>query len=212
MALASATISTAHALLADPEGTRWPATELVLYLNEGQREIVRMRPDANALVVQQTLVAGYRQTLPTNGVALMDVLCNSSGSLSSISKVDMNHLDAVSPGWRSKSPTHNIVHYMPDPREPRIFYVYPPATTAAKVELLYSVTPTACAATTALASSVTGTLDIEDIWVDALTNYVLYRAYSKDVEYGGNAQVAAAYLGLFTTAMGVSAQQTAAAT
>lgn len=40
------------------------------------------------------------------------------------------------------------------------------------------------------------------LWPNALRYYVLYRAWSKDAEYGGNAQLASANLALFKAELG----------
>lgn len=54
----------------------------------------------------------------------------------------------------------------------------------------------------AAASTVTGNINLPDEWANALRYYVLYRAWSKDAEYGGNPQLAAANLQLFRGELG----------
>ena len=48
-----------------------------------------------------------------------------------------------------------------------------------------------------------GNIDLPDEWANPLLNYVLYRAYSKDAEFAGNAQLAASHLALFNNAAGI---------
>lgn len=204
-------IKDAQTTLQDEDGIRWPAYELVGYLNAGQLQIVIQRPDQKCATTQQSLVAGFRQSIPTAAVALMDVLNNSTGRMRRITKVEQVQMDAVFPEWRSKQQSSEILHFMHDLREPRIFSVYPPAVVGTKVDIMYSTYPVNVPIPAGVlpASGVTGNIDIDDQWAQALLNYVLHRAYSKDAEFGGNTQLAASYLGLFNAAVGAQLQSTA---
>jgi len=106
----------------------------------------------------------------------------------------------------------DIQHYMFDPRLPKEFLVYPPATTAARLEVIYSSVPLAHTLTEAqlINSATTEVIRIDDSYFNALLDYVLYRAYSKDAEYAANAQRAVAHYQAFQNALGVSAQTNAA--
>lgn len=207
---AQSIILRAQTALQDVEGVRWGAPELVNYLNDGQREIVRLRPDQKSSTVTMTLVQGYRQAIGATHMALIDIPANATGKLKRITKVDLTQLDAIDPAWRSKTPAVEVIHFCHDLREPRTFYVYPPAQSGLTVEAVVSVYPTDVAPPSGAAfASVSGDIDLPDQWADALLNYVLFRAYSKDAEFGGNAGMAASYLGLFNAAVGSQLQSTA---
>lgn len=190
--------------LQDPAGVRWPATELVQHLHEGQRAIAQKRPDATATVVTFSPAApGARHTLPAAAASLIDIPRNAAGRKRAITKVDQVLLDATVRDWQGMAPAAEVLHFMHDLREPRVFLTYPPASTAAALELVYSAYPAATAtAGGAAASTVTGNIDLPDEWANALRYYVLYRAWSKDAEYGGNPQLAAANLQLFRGELG----------
>ncbi|MCK7581011.1 MAG: hypothetical protein MZV65_38935 [Chromatiales bacterium] len=49
-------------------------------------------------------------------------------------------------------------------------------------------------------------IKLDDIYANAILDYVLYRAYSKDAEYAANAQRAALHYQAFTNALGVKTQ------
>jgi hypothetical protein len=100
---------------------------------------------------------------------------------------------------------------MHDLREPRVFQVYPPAATGASVDMTYALYPTDVPVPVDgwPASTVTGDIDLSDTWADALLNFVLFKAYSKDAEFGGNSQLASGYLALFNAAVGSQLQSTA---
>ena len=134
---------------------------------------------------------------------LIDIPRNAVGRKRAITKVDQLLLDATVRDWQGMAPAAEVLHFMHDLREPRVFLTYPPASTAAALELVYSAYPAATAtAGGAAASTVTGNIDLPDEWANALRYYVLYRAWSKDAEYGGNPQLAAANLQLFRGELG----------
>jgi hypothetical protein len=54
------------------------------------------------------------------------------------------------------------------------------------------------------------TIRIDDTYANALQDYILYRAYTKDAEQQGNAARAVAHFQAFQNALGVSAQANAA--
>jgi len=209
MTTAQSIISRAHTTLQDPDGVRWSAVELVDHLNVGQREIVRLRPDQKATTTAVTLTSGFRHTLPDGASTLIDIPNNRTGRFRRITKVDMVQLDAVMPDWRSRAAAAEIIHFMHDLREPRVFYTYPPAANAL-VDMVHSVLPTDVPTPTGpMASHVSGMIDLSAQWADALLNFVLFKAHSKDAEFGGNSQMAASYLGLFNAAVGSQLQSTA---
>jgi hypothetical protein len=198
--------------LQDVNSVRWPVAELVRYLNDGQREVVLYRPDAMVTNTSLTLAAGSRQALPSNGSKLIEVIRNTGGNKRVIRMTSRHILDAQSPEWHSLTGVTEILNYTYDPRDPRVFYVYPPAASSgASVEMVYSAYPTDLTEPAAgqTYSAVTGNLSVPDIYANALTNYVLYRSYTKDAEYAGNEAKAAAYYEVFKAGLTVEASATA---
>ena len=199
--------------LQDNTSIRWPVSELVRYLNDAQREVILYRPDAAVTNASVPLVTGSRQNLPAGGTKLVEVVRNSAGTKRAVRMVNREILDAQLPGWHAQAGVTEILHYMYDPREPRVFYVYPPAAaTGAAVDLSYASMPADIAEPSdgALYTSVTGNLGVPDIYGNAVQDYVLYRAYTKDSEYAGNAARAQAHYGAFATALGVEVKATVA--
>ena len=190
--------------LQDPSGIRWPATDLVKHLHDGQRAIAQKRPDTTATAVTFSPAApGARHTLPAAAASLIDIPRNAAGRKRAITKVDQVLLDATVRDWQGMTPSAEVLHFMHDLREPRVFLTYPPAAATTSLELVYSAypasTPTASGAT---AATVSGNIDLPDEWATALRYYVLFRAWSKDAEYGGNAQLAASNYQLFKAELG----------
>jgi hypothetical protein len=198
--------------LQDTTSVRWPVPELVRYLNDGQREVVLYRPDASVTNATVTCVAGSKQALPTDGAKLIEVIRNAAADSAkkAVRMVNREILDAQLPGWHSVTGSIDILHFMYDPRDPRVFYVYPPALNTAQLDLVYSSYPADVTepADGSTYDDVTGNVDLPDIYGNVLLDYTLYRAYSKDSEYAGNAQRAAAHYGAFANALGIEIKGT----
>jgi len=216
---AASIIHRATDLLQDQTSVRWPANELVRWLNDAQRAIVKVRPDAMNTTATMTLVAGSRQDLDNASLTpppakLIEITRNmaATSTKGAVRLVPRQILDAQTPGWHNLSGSVNILHYMFDPRDPKTFYVYPPATTSAQLEVMYSAYPTDIVepADGALHTAVVGNISLPDIYSDDLLNLILYRAYSKDSEYAGNAERATAYLNMVTASLGAEIAATLA--
>jgi hypothetical protein len=192
-------ISRALVLLKDPTAARWPAVELQYWLNDGYREIVNRRPDANAQVGTFTCATGYRQNISNfqNAQRLLEVIANvATGSTKrTVRLVGRQTMDDELPGWNTSNPSISIEKYMFDKRLPKEFLTYPPATATAQLEIVYSTSPAAHTLTEQqlMNPETATTINLDDMYANALLDYMLYRAYSKDVEQAGNAQRAAAY-------------------
>lgn len=197
--------------LQDNTSVRWPVNELVRYLNDGQREIVLYRPDAMVTNAVVTLVAGSKQALPANGTKLIEIVRNTGGTRRSVRLVNREILDSQAPNWHNITGVTEILHFMYDPRDPRVFYVYPPAAASgASLDAVYAAMPTDVTepADGAVYTAVSGNISVPDIYGNVIQDYMLYRAYSKDSEYAGNASRAQAHYGAFANALGVEMKAT----
>lgn len=198
--------------LQDTTSIRWPVNELVRYLNDGQREVVMYRPDSMVTNSTITCAAGSRQSLPANGAKLIDVIRNARalGTKRAVRMVNREILDAQTPGWHALAGVDDVLHFMYDPRDARVFYVYPPATTNAQLDIVYAAYPADIAepADGSTYTSVSGNISLPDIYGNVLQDYILYRAYTKDSEYAGNAQRAQAHYAAFANALGIEIKAT----
>jgi hypothetical protein len=190
--------------LQDTTGVRWTEAELLRYINDAQREVVNFKPQASADHSNVQLAAGTEQSIPDVALSLIKVVRNMSatgGSATgkkSIRLVDEDILNSIEPDWHDPTVTGDaahgsvIKHYIFDPDDPRRFYVYPGVKSGsnAYVELITSRSPTDLSATSS-------TIYIDDIYGNALVDYVLFRCYMKDSEFAGNAQRASQHYQLF---------------
>jgi hypothetical protein len=215
-------ISRVEAILQD-SNIRWPRVELQKWLNESYLSIVLMRPDANAVCATFTCVAGTKQDLTaTSGgfpsaLRLLDISRNvlSSSNKKVVRVVARSVLDDQRPSWHSEAESANIQHYTYDPRHPKQFYVYPPATNTAELEVIYADAPGSHALSESDLDpdgSNTEVIKLDDIYLSPITDWILYRAYSKDAEYGANEQRASSSFQTFNAAIGMKNQVDAAVT
>lgn len=186
--LASAIINKAATLLFDANNVKWARTELLGWLNDAQRSIVSMIPEANSTQTVLQMVSGSRQALPSGSWMLLDVVRNmgSAGTTPgrAIARVDRTTLDESNPTWQSDTATASVSVYIYSMRDRMNFYVYPPSNGSNRVEIIYSKLPTDVAEGSAI--------EIQDIYQPAIMDYMLSRAFSKESPYA-NPQKALQY-------------------
>lgn len=214
---AQSIIRRATDLLQDQASVHWTAAELVRWLNDAQRAIVKVRPDSTNTTATLTLAAGSRQTLGSLSpppAKLIEITRNvaATSTKGAVRAVERRMLDAQLPGWHALTGSVNILHFMFDERNPTVFYVYPPATSLAQLEVMYSAYPTDITepADGATYTAVSGNVTLPDIYADDILNLILYRAYGKDAEYAGNAERAASYLSTVVASLGAEIAATLA--
>lgn len=207
----------AQTLLQDEDSVRWSYAELQYWLNDAYKETIGLRPDANAQTAEFTCVTGPRQNIASsfsNAIRLIEVVRNlaATSNKASVRQTDRRSLDTQQRSWYSDTPTASIELYMFDPRTPKEFLVYPPASAAARLEVIYSVLPADHTLTDSqLTNPATAeTIRIDDIFAPALLDYMLYRAFSKDAEQTAMAARAVAHYQAFQSALGMKQQVNAA--
>lgn len=175
--IANDVLSAAQDVLREVSGDFWSLADLLGYLNEAQRSIAQLAPDAATVTAAHELVSGIRQPLPGDSMGLVDVIRNLGlthidyGPM--ISAVDMRDLGRVDREWQTRR-ARFVEHYMYDPREPSVFYVYPGQSFAiGRVELRYVRRPSELISDQSV-------LALADEHRASLIDYVLYRAYGKD--------------------------------
>ena len=146
----------------------------------------------------------------------LEVDASTSGAGRSIRLVDRRILDSQFPDWHDPQVTGdatfittggNVQHYIFDEIDPTTFYVFPGiahedgsgTATACYIEIVYSGVPADVAAKT-------DTIDLPDVYVNCITDYVCYRAFTKDADYASNAQRATNHYNAFASAIGVKAR------
>ena len=78
-------VDRAEFIFQDTSNIRWTTAELLFWLNDAQREIALLKPDATATNTTITLATGTKQSVPSGGNRLLKVVRNMSAA-SSVSR------------------------------------------------------------------------------------------------------------------------------
>lgn len=196
---AGALIESVAQELQDAEHVRWSVAELAGYINDGQRYALSKMPAATSQQRLLQLTAGVQQQVPADCFGLLELLRNAQGRQRAISQVARADLDASAPGWASGPLRDAVVHFVQDPRTPMRFDVYPPVREGVQVVAIVARNPQS------VQPSGAGPVTMREEFTEALRHYMLFRAWSKDAEYGANGALASSHWGAFTEALGVVA-------
>ena len=188
--LASVIIDQAEQILMDSSNDKYSAADLLGWLNMGQRAIVREKPTAYPVRAAVSTTAGLWSTLPAASFLLLGVTMNmgTTGTTpgAPITLVERKWIDAVLPTWTTVTASTTTEHVIYDPDvNPLEFSVYPQATGTAKIEIITADRPADIL--------ITASILIGDEYAEALLDYVLFRAFSRDADYVENSQRAIAH-------------------
>lgn len=193
----------ANRLLNDVSFVRWPKDELLDYLNDAQRAIVLRRPDAfTSDVDDYPCVAGTKQSLPSDALRLIDITRNSSGRAIR-GPFDRKVLDDNYPMWYAGKTAVEAELFIYDERNPKTFYLYPGVVINTELTLVYSKAPPAI---TMVANDAEQLISLDDIYVNAIIEWVMYRCYMKDAEYAANPNKSMMHQNAFKTQLGEKSQ------
>lgn len=196
--LVSDLITEVNLILNDPNFIRWPKEELLKYFNASREALTIRRPDAVTTDVEFVCAAGTKQVGPDDMHKLLDVPYNIDGDAIR-GPYDRKVLDDTRPNWRTTTGEVAAQVFTYDDRNPKTFNLYPGVAAGAKVNIIY---------TKMLAPLTQGDVDggskteIDEVWDNALIDWILYRCYSKDAEYTANGNRAQMHLNAFKSAIG----------
>lgn len=207
-------LQAASTLLLDEGYVHWTLPELCTWLNFGLDAITLQKPSASAVTVNVPLSRGTLQTIPAGNVCILRPVRNVDGPSSDrmprkrITVVDEPSLSAMNPAWddeRTCRYQQQVKHVLFDEAAPKSFYVYPGNDGTGLVEMVLSAIPAKVKPTgheDDLASYDTQ-LPLDETYHDALVDYVMYRAYSKDAQFAGTAQRASLHYQQFANSLGI---------
>lgn len=211
----SEVLQRAQTLIQDNTGVRWPLPELAGWLNDATREVALHKPSASSQSVMLNLQSGTRQTIPSGALMLLRVIRNLRGSSSDSNRlggravrvVNRDVLDTQHPDWHDEtttSSTAEVRHFVFDESDPTSFYVYPANNGSGRVEALVSQAPPPVSTNGTTISSYSNVdVPLPDIYVNAVLDYVLYRAYSKDASFAENMERANYHYTAFANSLGL---------
>lgn len=192
MILAANIARRAWALIQDEDGVRWEEPEVLDWINDAAAAIVNVRPMAGAKTETLTLDEGALQRV-ANAVEVMDVVRNVGGR--AIQRTNRYQLETSAPDWYAMAPSERIIHWTFDDRKRTQFYVYPPAAAGHQVEALIARVP-------ARVEAMNQEVDIGEDYINAMVDFVCYRALTKDSEFG-DGRLSMAFYQAFQAALGL---------
>jgi hypothetical protein len=176
------------ATLQDPEYVRWKKPELIEWFSEAQIAIAKT-PGAYSKRAVVHLKEGTVQSLPADAWELLSITRNIDEDgvpLTPVRLTTRSLLDAYFPQWHMIAEKPLVENYIYDDRFPKEFSIYPPNDGTGAVEVVYAGIP-------AELTDEEDELVLDDSYAQALVNYALYRATSKESDYAPGAQNASAW-------------------
>jgi hypothetical protein len=166
-------------------------------MNDGCKAILAAAPDANVLTAAVAMTAGARQAPfdAQTGIRIVDFVGNGASSGKAVRIVDKKTLDAALPDWQDDGQTAVATDVMVDPEDPLVYWCYPPNNGSGQMRMKYQAHITDM-------TPATTTFVLNAIWTSAAIDYVLYRAFNKDSEYG-DPKRAEYYFQKFSLAVGL---------
>ena len=194
----------------DTARVRWTDADYLVWLNEGHREAAMIKNDVYTTNASVILLPGVtRQALPEDGLMLLDLTRNMGADGNTpgraIRVTAKDSLDAQLPEWHNDAadPVNGIANFMYDPRDPYRYYVYPQApATDWYVELVYAAVPPVMA-------SLADVILLRDVYANALIDYLIYRANSRDEVDGQPHPAAMLHYQKFSGAFGLKGREEA---
>lgn len=185
--------------LNDTGNDTWSKATLIEYINSAQKTIATFRPDSSQTTVSVQMNAGSKQSMPAAARRLLEITRNmgSDGNTpgSTVRPADHESLRLFDGGWHSSTQTAEINNYSYSEKTPDIYYVDPPSDGTGYVEMSYSVVPTEVTQTT-------DTLDLNDIYKEPIIQWMMFRAYSVEVDSVSSRNRARAHEDSFYNMMG----------
>jgi hypothetical protein len=168
------------------------------WINDAQRVVSQIRPEASVSTASFQLVAGTKQSIPSTARRLVDLVRNMGSNGTTPGKsirgpVVREDMDGMDYSWHTKTAAE-VSEYSYNVNRPAVFYVNPGVTGTLWVEAELAVIPVSIV-------SQNDNLSVNDIYGPAMIEWCLYRAFSRDSELTPNVQRAQAHIQAFMALM-----------
>lgn len=196
--LAGEIIERVRVILRDEtSAARWPDAELLTWLRDGVDAIGNAKPEETGDYLTVEMENSNRQELPAHVRQLVRLERNAEGKR--INKADRYALTVCEYLYGALDDSREVLDYWQDSATSREYWVYPLPRKGVKVQGYFSVYQPAI-------TGLGDTLKITSAYRNALVDYVLSSAFSKDAEYADNARLSAMYAESFANQTGIRIQ------
>lgn len=200
-------LNRAQQIATDETEINWDMDEWLSCFNEAVLMVANARVDSTSTTQSFPIIAGSKQEIPADGTRFLNIVQNVSTGMP-VRKIERRHLDDRGIAWHKKSGLQ-VNHYIHDPIEPKVFYIYPQPEAGHELELVYQKSPDAIEISDFATDE--QVLPVDDIFYNAILNFTLARAYMKDADYIENAQLADKWESKGYNALGVKSKADAGA-
>ena len=179
MATVQSILDKAELLLIDETNIHWSETELLGWLNDAYKVIVKNVPQSSVKRISYTGLTANKpdQALPSDAIVLLGMHYNTASG-KEVSLISNEALDSSIPSWYTQAGTGDIKHYVYSSLNPKLVWLYPNPTVNTSVEISYSFVPES--------ADTSGNCLLDDTYITSIIDYILYRAYLKDSQSGGD--------------------------
>ncbi len=165
-------IATIRKTTLDGAANSYSNDELMAFLTEAGRSAANDKTDFFVRNIEHNLVAGELQTLPEDGVGLLDIPNNTVANGGRVvTQVQRDVLAECSRFWPAGTRRAQVEHYTYDPRDPKHFKCFPPNNGSGEVQLIYGAVPPEITA-------VDQELLVNESAQATLVNYALAKCYA----------------------------------
>ncbi|EKN3715208.1 DUF6682 family protein [Yersinia enterocolitica] len=182
--------------LKDTAWLRWPLAELCDYYNDAIRAIILARPDAGATTEVMTTEVGTKQRLPEGAIRLIEMIRLVDGR--ALRPVPRDVLDSQYPDWHQM--TGSVERYTYNELTPKVYYLFPGAMQPIGIEAVVARVPVAVAINELTDKT---PVPVDELYVNPLVDWMLYRSFSKDGDAGANLNLAMQHYQAFSDQLGV---------
>lgn len=207
--VASTIVDKVQERLQDTAGSTYTDAQMLAWLNEAQRAICLVRPDAKSTTKSVQLIQGVKQSLAAGDRRLMGVTTNMGTDGLEASRgthidgpVDLNRLGRYDRDWGAPAnESATVLEYSYNPEVPGTFWVNPPVPSTPNVYIEISVAqdPSDVAAEG-------NNIDLPDIYSPPMIEWMLYCAWGRDDERSPNYQRAQGAFQNFQALLGLKTQ------
>lgn len=203
--LASSIFDSCQYELNDPGYVRWPVVELCAYLTEAVAALAVARPTLFYSFVPVGLAPGAVQSVPAQYAELVDIIYNLSPDGTPGGRIVKGSFSAARALGRfscASSSSYVVNSFTMHPENDTLFFVDPPVPAHPAGYSVQAVVQLAPSVITAATDAVVMANTTPELYVNALKDWTLYRAFAKDLESQSSFERSQAHFKAFTTFAG----------